>query len=254
MKLAAIFIVWDDWELLEHSISNIWIHVETIIVVWSQYSNFGEYSPRPRNEVLNILVNKFVEFEPDLKNSPRDNETLKRNIGLDWARKSDCTHFLMLDADEFYTYEDIFKGRQSLKNTVCKVKTYFKSPTLTIGYDTTLVPFIHKLTPDLKFEWNRNYPFAWVDGQIRIDPTRQMNITSGVDMIDVTMNHYSWVRRDIKKKIRNSTARVNLERSTIVQDYLNAKEGYFCQFYKKSLEACSNLFDLPEMIDEKLSI
>jgi hypothetical protein len=118
-----------------------------------------------------------------------------------------------------------------------------------------LVPFIHKITDGLKFEWNTKYPFAFEGPkrEIRIDPTRQLNIISGVEMSEITMHHMSWIRSDIKKKIRNSSARQNIEKSTIVRDYRNAKEGYYCEFYRTKLEACENLFNLPELRDESIS-
>lgn len=259
MKLCGIYIVWDDWDWLELNLKNSFKWIDEIIVVWSEKSNFGEYSPRPEiDEPFDKWI-RFIQFEPDLKNPAHHNETLKRNIGLDWARKTDCTHFLMMDADEFYTEEDIEKGKEEIGDKaglVCGLKCYFKSPTLTIGMDTTLVPFIHKLTPELKFGWNAAYPFAFtgIRREIRIDPTRQMNLSSGVEWSNVVMHHYSWVRKNIRRKINNSTAKANLLKSTIVKDYIQSKDGYFCEFYKKSLEACPNIFGLPEIIDENLSI
>jgi hypothetical protein len=260
MKLAAIYTVWGDWDLLKHSLKNIGPLVDGFIVVYSIKSNFGEID---QSEIFNI--GEYYQFEPDLKNDPRTNETAKRQFGLDKARELGYTHFIMMDSDEFYDPSEFLKEKQrfidnpGLSGLVCRVKCYFKSPTLTIGYDTTLVPFIHKITPNLKFEFNRNYPFAWssMNGvpftpkkQIRIDPTRSMNITSGVEWSDITMHHLSWVRSDIRKKIRNSTARQNIENSTIVEDYLNAKPGYFCQFYGKVLEESPNVFGLPEITDD----
>jgi hypothetical protein len=109
-----------------------------------------------------------------------------------------------------------------------------------------LVPHIHKLTPTIKHEFNRRFPYAWNNGQIKIDPTRSLNINSGVKWDDVVMHHYSWVRDDYQRKIRNSTARSNLERSTILQDLLHAKEGYYCEFYRKSLVPATVDFGIHE--------
>ena len=67
---------------------------------------------------------------------------------------------------------------------------YFKSPKLTLGFDHTLVPFIHKLTPTIRHEFNKHYPYAWDNGNIHIDPSRSLNINSGVQMSDVIMHHY----------------------------------------------------------------
>lgn len=255
MKLAAIFNIWDDWELLYHSIRNIRPLVDGVIIVASSKSNSGEISKIP----YCWIDEELIICEPDLNKSLRENETFKRNTGLKKAKELGYTHFLMMDADEFYEPKEFLKEKERiLKNdlagTVCRTKVYFREPTLTVGYDVTLVPFIHKITPDLCFMWNTKYPFAFEGPrrEIRIDPTRQMNINSGMEWSDITMHHMSWVRSDIRKKIRNSTARQNIEKSTIVRDYSNAKEGYYCEFYRAKIESCENLFNLPQIVDESI--
>lgn len=245
MKLAAIYNVWDDWDMLEHSLKNITHLVDGVIIIGSEISNHGELSLMPDWP-------EIYHREPKFKNDPRACETDKRNYGLGIAREQGYTHFLSMDADEFYEQEPFLKEKQKfidnpdLAGLVCECQTYFKSPQLTIGLDTTLVPFIHKLTPTIRHEFNRNYPFAWIDGQIRIDPTRSLNINSGVEMTDLIMHHMSWIRSDYHKKIRNSTARRNLERSTILNDLLLAKEGYFVEFYQRHLQRSSVDFGIPE--------
>lgn len=258
MRLVGIWHVWDDYDLLEYSTDVVGDLLDGCIIVYSETSNFGELSPIQVDPVHDGV--HFFKCEPDLNLPPAANERAKRNFGLQKARELGYTHFLNLDSDELYDPVEFLKEKERFKNpdllgTVCRVKTYFRSPTLTIGYDTTLVPFIHKITPDLRFEWNPKYPYAFegdVKKQIRIDPTRQMNINSGVEWSDITMHHMSWIRSDIEKKIRNSTARQNIEGSTILQDYQQAKPGYYCEFYKARLEACENLFNLPEVIDGSL--
>lgn len=247
MRLCAIYNVWADWDLLEHSIENISPHVDGIIIIASELSNYGEWYPIPVN-LLNIEL-----YQPQhLLKRPQELETEKRNYGLQKARESGYTHFIMMDADEFYDPVEFRKAKErfhvekDLKGLVVESQVYFGSPELTIGNDTTLVPFIHELTPTIKHEFNRKYPFAWIDGKIRIDPTRSLNIDSGVKMADCLMHHYSWVRKDYSKKIRNSTARANLERSTIMQDLLHAKEGYYCEFYQKHLVRVPNRFGIPD--------
>ena len=268
MKLSAIYNVWDDWDFYFLSLKRISPLVDGTICIGSFKSNFGEESYiNTIHDLHDDGRDLFFQFEPDLKQDPRTNETNKRNYGTQKARELGYTHFLMMDADEFYEPEEFLKEKkrieeQDLAGLVCRVKCYFKSPTLTIGYDTTLCPFIHKLTPEIRCEFNRNYPFAWTDEdgrpftnkrRIRIDPTRSMNINSGVGWSEITMHHMSWIRSDVKKKIRNSTARQNIENSSIVRDYVNAKEGYFCKFYGKTLERSPNIFGLPEIYDKNLS-
>lgn len=246
MKLAAIYNVWSDWDLLYHSTENIRPLVDGIIIVASDKSNYGEVSPIPfwgRDYV--------VQREPQFSH-PMNSETDKRNYGLHIAREQGYTHFITCDSDEFYNPVEFLKAKEQFTNNpdlaglVCRTQVYFKKPTLTIGIDTTLVPFIHKLTPTLKHEFNRKYPYAWEGHNIKIDPTRSLNINSGVQMSDIVMHHMSWVRKDYQKKIRNSTARHNIERSTIMQDLALAKDGYYCNFYGKVLHTVPNYFNLPE--------
>lgn len=248
IKLAAIFSVWDDWSMLKYSVDNIRPMVDGIIIVGSHYSNYGELSPIPpewdRHQDL-------YAWEPIIS-SAMHSETAKRNFGLYVAKEHGYTHFVTMDADEFYDPVDFLVEKQrfidnpDLAGLVCGSRVYFGRPDLTVGMDTTLVPFIHKITPDLKHEFNRRYPFAWENGRnIRIDPTRSFNINSGVEWSNIIMEHYSWVRKDYAKKIRNSTARANLERSTILQDLSEAKEGGFCQFYRKTLSRATVSFGIP---------
>lgn len=264
VRLCAIYNVWSDaLDLLEYSIENISHAVDGVIVIWSEMSNYGTYDgtiklfadhyPNPKA--------KFYQCEPIKNAEPFNNERHKRNFGLDKARQLGYTHFIMMDSDEFYFADDVKNelkrfSNPSLTGLVCRTKVYFKSPTLTIGFDSTLVPFIHKITPGLIFEWNRDYPYAWtkMNGkpftekkQIRIDPTRQLNIYSGVEWSEIVMHHYSWVRKDPMVKIKNSSAKVNIENSTIYQDFLTAKEGQYCQFYNTELARCPNFFGLPEV-------
>jgi hypothetical protein len=260
MNLCAIFCVWNDWDWLTISYERIRPLVDGVIVVTSLKSNYGEISIIPHPWNLPTDAYAYMYYADDnLHIYQRDpvfhqalhSETDKRNFGLQQARELGYTHFVMMDADELYVPEEFKAAKKLFEDTelqglVCRSQVYFGSPKLTIGLDTTLVPFIHKITPTLKHEFNRNYPFAWEGKSIRIDPTRSLNINSGVKMCDVTMHHYSWVRKDYEKKIRNSTARANLDRSTIREDLRLAKDGYFVKFYGKSLVRAQVEFNIPE--------
>jgi len=246
MRLCAIFNVWDDYELLRKSVDNIRPLVDGVIIIASFKSNYGEWSPIPaewHNDELFVHEPKF--------HIPMHSETDKRNFGLDVARKKGYTHFLTMDADEFYEHEPFLKARAmfhgELKGLVCQCQTYFPN-NLTMGLDSTLVPFIHELTPTIKHEFNRKYPFAWSGKQILIDPTRSLNINTGVEKIDLIMHHYSWTRKDLTKKIRNSTARANLERSNILTQVCHAKAGDYIDFYKRSLVPATVDFGINDTI------
>lgn len=247
MKLCAIFHCWSDWYLLRHAVDNMRPLVDGIIIIGSTHSNYGEHFPIPpewHNDELHLREPKF--------NIPLHSETDKRNYGLEIAKAQGYTHFITSDSDEFYKPDEFLKAkdrilRENLNGLVCPVVVYFKSPTLCLGRDVTLVPHIHKLTKTIRHEFNRGYPHAWVKGQIRIDPSRSLNINNGVEYTEeIEMHHYSWYREDYNLKIRNSTARMNLERSTILKDIMHATDGFYVEFYRKRLTRCPNLFGIPE--------
>jgi hypothetical protein len=238
MRLALCYNVWADWGFLANTLEIMRPLADGVIIVGSQTSNFGEVYPIPIEwETPDLYV-----VEPDLNRGAMWNETRKRNHALQLARSQGYTHFLTIDADEAYNRDDFLRAKERFKNEglsglVCPTRVYFGSTDLTIGFDRTLVPFIHKLIPSVRHEFNKRYPFAWDSKGIRIDPTRSLDINCGVEYTeDVVCEHYSWCRGDYERKIRNSTARANLERSTILTDLRQAKEGYFCQFYQKTLQ------------------
>lgn len=251
MKICAIYNVWSDGlDLLKASVDNILPVVDEVIIVFSNYSNYGHFiafqclNPHPKV--------RYVNFEPNQNQTPHDNECAKRNWGLTIAKELGFTHFIGMDADEFYIQNEFWVQRQILEvrgdlvGMVCKTKVYFKSPTLTVGLDHTLVPFIHKITPGLKFQLNsKDYPFAYdSEGHAHIDPTRRLNITSGVEMSPIVMHHFSWVRSDYNLKIENSAARKNLRKSSIYKDLDKAAPGVYNEFYRKEIQACPNIFNL----------
>jgi hypothetical protein len=260
MKLAACLNIWaDSVELLPYCVQNlINCGVDGIIIVWSEQSNYGEiakdYIPvLPMWEGQDTRVHIF-QREP-VFHHPMNSETDKRNYALDQAKRLGYTHFLTMDQDEFYEPAKFKKVRNyieatGVKGIVCPSRVYFKSPKLTIGKDTTLVPFIHEIQPGIRHEFNRRYPYAWDDRTIRIDPTRSLSIISGVEYTEeVMLEHYSYVRKDIKMKIRNSSAKANIERSTLLNDYEQAKEGFYVEFYKKTLSRSQLDFGIPEFYE-----
>lgn len=246
MKLAAIYNVWDGVELLQGSIDCIKNHVDLIIIIYQKQSNYGEeYDPLPEIQKLILKTRQGILdfYEPDFRHGGSVNETCKRNRGLQMAKIHNCTHFLHMDCDEYY--KDFGKAKEQYiqsgkEGSVCKLVTYFKSPCLQLETpESYYVPFIHKLNPDTTVGIKNKYTFY-------ADPTRRVNCDD-VILIDEFMHHYSYVRKDIERKIRNSSAKVNLEKSTLLQDYKNpeCKEGYYLStIYKQKLIACPNYFNI----------
>lgn len=244
IKLCAIWICWDDVEILQQSIKNISPYVDDKIVLWSDQSNTGELA----QDGLSHVDAHCYRYEPDTQLDARTNELEKRNMGLSMAIIRGATHFLLMDADEIY---QPFDKQQYDGNYVCETRLYF-TPELYVE-EKTRVPFIHRLTPNLRFQKNYEYPFSHDEGTPRIDPTRTMNITEGVEMAPVIMHHFSMLRRDIRKKLRNSAGlKVAQFKDVLIEDYKNAKEGYKSKFFNATMKKCDNIFSLPCMVDESL--
>lgn len=233
MKLAAIYNIWDGCELLPGSMKTIIDHVDQIIIIWQDVSNYGEkYNPMDDIKCLDLLGKvSFIKYEP-VVGAGMYNEKQKRNIGINIAREKGCTHFLHIDCDEYYEDFGAAKElyiRSGKPGSVCKLYTYFKLPTLRFETpDGYFVPFIHELKPDT-LAGGRQYPFY-------SDPTRRINETDVVEL-PVFMHHFSWVRKDIERKCRNSSAKENIERGTMLQDYHSPEvgPGYYVQDYDKKL-------------------
>ncbi len=248
-RLVAIYCVWaDSIELLPYSVNEITKVVDDVIIVYSRRSNWGQSADYFQQiEGLGKLYN----FEPTPALKPSINEVNKRNFGLEKAKELGYTHFIMLDSDEIYDASELSKDRDSLYNSqhmngfVHSIITYIKTPTLCCP-DHTLVPGIHRILPLTRFEiGNQFYPFAYDErGDAHIDPTRRPNFKDGIMMSGTVMHHYSHVRKDMELKIQNSTARNSLLKSTIMEDYDNAKQGYYSKFYRQELHEVPNRFNI----------
>jgi hypothetical protein len=246
-RTAAIFCIWGDAnDMIHQAIENIVPCVEGVIVVYSNISNFGQELPvkmekHPKTEWWNL--------EPGRALPPNKNETAKRNYGINIARKQGYTHFIVMDFDEFYLRDEFMQEkerieRDNLNGLVCRLKVHFKVPTLCCD-DHTLAPFIHKLGTDTASGDFRQYPFAYDEkGHAHIDPTRRLNYYTGIQMSQIYMHHFSWVRSDFNVKIQNSAARYNLEKSSIYADLEAAAPGVYNNFYRQTLEECPNYFNL----------
>ena len=242
-KLCAIYNVFDSVELLNGSMNCVKNDVDLFIIVWQDVSNFGEkYDCTKDFELPNFGCKIiFSKFEPQLNKGGTWNETQKRNIGLEIAKEENCTHFLHLDCDEYY--ENFSDAKQKFidsgaKGSVCKILTYFKKPTLRLeNEDNYYVPFIHELNENTT-AGNYDYPFY-------VDPTRKIN-ESNVVLLDVYMHHFSWIRKDIERKARNSSAKANIEKSDLLKDYYSdeTKTGYFLKDYNQKLVEVENLFGI----------
>lgn len=229
-RLAAIWNVWDGDELLFHSIKQIREHVDEVIVVYQNQSNYGEiYHP----EIPSHLCDYIIHYKPQLHFSGTLNETAKRNIGLDKAKELGCTHFILMDNDELYDTNE-FKYYKDLiyynncESSACRLYTYYKYPTIQITpLEDYYVPFICKLNPTTRLGYYGSYP-------VITDPTRQSNHHKDFYKINIPlMHHYSWVRKDIERKIRNSSARMAFKnKDQIIKEFNDFEKTGELAFYQ----------------------
>lgn len=241
MKLAAIYNVWDGVELLRGSMLCLKDEVDLFIIVYQEKSNFHEqYNPLPDMDLSGFNHIVLHKYEPETPGGGT-NERNKRNIGLDIARREGCTHFLHVDTDEYYdnfAEAKRFYTESGKEGSVCALLTYFKLPTLRFeNPDGYYVPFIHKLKPETA-AGGRNYPYY-------VDPTRRIN-TNDVALLPVFMHHMSWVRLDIARKCRNSSARSHIEKGTMLKDYHSedVKSGFYVKDYQQKLVEVPDVFKI----------
>lgn len=240
MILAAIYNVWDGVELLRHSMESVKSKVDVFIIVFSNFSNYGE-DYRPLGDMDLSGFNYVLKFYTPVIGSGAMNENKKRNIGLDVARNLGCTHFLHMDCDEMYEDFDraVLEYRSFGKpGSVCQMFTYFKSAIWRFEKeDNYYVPFIHVLDKNTT-AGHSPYPFY-------VDPTRSINC-SDVSLLQARMHHFSYVRRDISRKCRNSSAKANIEKSQLLQDYNDPAcgPGFFVKDFNQKLIEVPNLFDI----------
>lgn len=213
-KLGVSYSVWDGEELLEQSIKQIRPVVDYVNVVWQKLSWYGKpCNPDLEQTLLKLkadgLIDELIFFEPDLTANPSYNEITKRNVGLHAARRAGCTHFMTMDTDEFYdteqfraAYNDIIK--RNLTHTCCNIVSYI-TPTLRCrDYETFFVSFINRIDSGEKFTFDAFRGYC----PCLLDPTRKIKLNKKSRFCflgKLVMHHMSHVRRDINKKIENST-------------------------------------------------
>jgi hypothetical protein len=213
-KLGASYNVFDTEELLEASIRAVREQIDYINIVYQRTSNSGQNCSEKLLPTLNYLlelglIDELIEFTPDLSVSSHFNELEKRNIGLLNSRKNKCTHFISLDADEFYKEDQFAKAKSyvyenKIKSSCVTLVNYFKAPIYQMQYSGSseyYVSFIFKISRKTKFEFNTDFP-------VLIDPTRRIKSKKShlFSPSEIKMHHMTLVRRNIRSKIENSSA------------------------------------------------
>ncbi len=239
MKLAAIYNIFDGEELLPYSVGQIKDECFIKIAVVQNVSNRGNhYTPTFKHSLFDLVV----FFEPNLRKTAMQNETDKRNLGIQAAIEAGASHYLLLDCDEIYERREFARLKKLLASarfSACKMYTYYGTPTQRIDpIESYYVPFINELTPLTKVGNNRLYSAL-------CDPTRKdMRLRNSRDLTilnDPIMHHFSWVRKDLRRKFENSTSEVYKGN---IDNYVQAvKDNVLVHFDGKLIE-CKNKFNI----------
>lgn len=207
--------LFDGAELLEASIKSIRSQVDYINVVYQNMSWYGEKSDIDLALFLSGLkkkglIDEFIEYKPDLNIQAGSNEILKRNLGLEYAKKHRCTYFMTMDCDEFYIESEFENAKKyivenDITHSYCRIINYGAEPTnRLINSADYAVPFFGKI--------NKNSSLGYNGRIILADPTRQLCHHKNAKyyvLMSINMHHMSFVRKNVERKLANSSTSEN---------------------------------------------
>lgn len=229
MKVAAMFTVFNGLELLRKSMANILYNVDEIIVCYQEISNKGQISKEITPFMMNLEQEfdcNIIRFHPDLTINTKQNEINKHNLMLDFARKLNCTHFILLATDHFYDADEFIHARNevaasNLDVSLTAMYTYYKHPEWQIDpIEDYYMPFICKIYPDTRFERVPQFP-------VRTDPSVQVNTFKRWKLFHsnkIMLHHYSMIREDIRNKFDNAAASIrwtDADKKRFIEEYEN---------------------------------
>lgn len=243
--------------MLEHAIRSIRSEVDYVNVVWQSVSWFGNLAaPSLEQDLLELkekgLIDELIFFQPDLSAKPDVNESHKRNIGLNAARKAGCTHFITLDTDELFDSEEFKKAKKiiyehNLTHTACNIITYITPTLRELDFAEFAVPFIHKIANGEQLVLN-------ADGVWYTDPTRKIPLgqkSRPYLLSIIKMHHFPYIRKDMKNKLYNSSACLSEEHTQKLKEKyldLNIQKG----IQDGILVPCKDKFSLSEAVTKSI--
>lgn len=235
MKLAVCINAFDASELISPMITEIRSEVDWVIAIWQKKSYWkNDMAIEDQNELVRLkeigLIDELIEFKPDYTKYSREQECDKRNMGINYVKSLGYTHVISCDADEIYDI-DQFKAAKELilkkgyTITYCSYVNYYRDFEHYLMYPfRPLVPFI------CSTYWNYHYQGP-APGPT--DPTRRIHNPSNLGTYvfedhELRMNHLAWIRKDIRKKLVNWSAKNHFPDELIdkaVKRWENWKEG-----------------------------
>jgi len=234
-KLALTINAFDATEFLETILNEIRDQVDYVMAIYQEKSYWGNPMDPIDFEELNRLKNlglidELYKFTPDFTKYSRVQETEKRNLGINLMKDRGFSHILNIDADELYDKDQFKEAKHQInKNgwpiTYWSYVNYYKDFEHYLVYPfKPFVPGIHSTY----FTYTFNGPAPGPT-----DPTRRifnpLNIGTYIFPDEVIrMAHAAWIRKDIRKKLINWSAKDHFNEQLIdkaVNQYENWKEG-----------------------------
>jgi hypothetical protein len=210
MKWGVTYNAFDDsHEIFYYSLKCIRPHVDYINVVFQRVSNFGEPAIVP-NYIPDLirwkqmgLIDDLVEYMPSAN---VHNEVMKRNIGRVRCIESGCDYLMSMDTDELYVASEFEFMKEEMVSggydgSACQMLTYYKTSEYIVD------PPQEYYVP-LMFKADINKTFGLQTFPVLVDPTRNMTCENVriFSRGEIQMHHFSYVRHDVRRKLRNSTS------------------------------------------------
>lgn len=234
-KLSMTINAFDSTELLEPMIMQVRDQVDHIACIYQKLSYWkNPMDEKDMEELLRLkrvgVVDELIEFVPNFTKYSRQQECDKRNMGIELMKENGSSHVINTDCDEIYDSVQFANAKKFINDkgygiTYCSYVNYYKDFDHYLVYPfKPYVPFIHSTY--FKYTYDGPAPGP-------TDPTRRINNPLNIgthifDTNDIMMNHAAWIRRDIRKKLENWSAKNYFEKSLIdkaVRRWEEWKEG-----------------------------
>lgn len=227
-KLGLSYIIFEDTiDHLEWSIKPIRNSVDYINCVYQSKSFFGNSGKNYKEYLIDLLHRKILDnvlfVENDVNIHPRKNQLNNRNVGLKDIINVDCTHFLLIDGDEYYNSCEFLNVKNKIfeegfESSACKMITYYKYLNVILDPpEEYYCPFIYKIKNDLLLGMNTNFP---VD--VDINRIYHDNNFLHLERKELQMHHMSSVRRDFSCKLNNHSSKAQFENhNELLINYFN---------------------------------
>lgn len=255
-KLGLGIVAFDDTLHLRNITSEIRDLCDLIVVCLQNESYHGvpieEHIKKEIGELCEEgLVDEVIWFIPEKDydmsqpESPRIMETDKRNYIIEYLSERGCDYVHIIDSDEFYDHADYENAKEVLNEhpeinvAYCEYVNYYRDYRhLLVWPFNSYVPFISK----------SEYRFDFFHGSFdkMSDPTRRYRLDEPdakyciMSFSVVKMHHLSWIRTDIREKLKNWSAKKYFEDDGLVEKIIDRYENY------KDGQNAYLMFNVPE--------